>query len=542
MKRFLHRSQTTHAARSGRALLKSSVLTAGIAAVVSLVPTRAGAGQDRSLVLPRCSTPLVGDIRYPAFKDRPKAVTRLEQGKDGRTILGTIDLPDAVEADRGAPSAEDIRLGRALLDRSTAFLTAQPTARVRIRTHTNEQGSMGFVGGGGESYDLTLARPNLVRFEVSAGNTVSRFISNGRDSLRIEGNRAFAEPAPSTLAEMVGQESMGRLDGWRIEMGRIVSLFDPEALDQALTGCSVHWGGSQRFGGALVDRIVIRETRDEPSWDSFAWDLFLARGPHPVPLAVKRNFDGVFNYIQGKQRFSDSWLHFTDWVFNEPDIRERFVYELGAKELVSGLSKIYTGDITVPNPMMGRDLPSFTASKLSGGMVRSSELTDELPLVLVLTDRTCNMFGSWYPRIVELEEALNGRANVIAMHGGGATVERIREEFEFFDIAPDILVNCDALKEFADGSFSVNWSGQRVKAPVGSRIAYYVVGMDGVIQSVFEMGSSPFETIPPQIEALLEGRDVARENLAALESRNAQKAAQRESLRRSFAIAPPPAR
>ena len=82
--------------------------------------------------------------------------------------------------------------------------------------------------------------------------------------------------------------------------------------------------------------------------------------------------------------------------------------------------------------------------------------------------------------------------------------------------------------------FKVTWTGERVPARVGERIAFLVIGTDGRVHQVVETGTGCFERIAEQLDGLLDGRDMVAVNRASMADEIRRKASQIEELRASF--------
>lgn len=515
-------------------LNKSPIL--GLTLLVAFAPPSEAQEFER---LPAGSTAPLGVVEFPEFGTRPDRAARLVPNESGGYTVVDTELPDKPRDDESAPSDAEAAQGIAVLRSSARFLAAQQSLRFQLLYHLDEEGSMGFVSSD-TVYGFELTRPNRFSVMTETGGLASRksrIVGNGQYVLRREMDRIFAQPSPDSIGEIVQLEALGRFDGWGLEASRVLSLLDPGAIEDLLNLTNVYHGGVRRFGDVDVDRIVIRDRDQELRWDRIGWEVFIARGDRPVPVAIRLDQDDTLSYIADKQRFSDSWLHLTEWQFNDVDESTAFTEELTNQELVHGLGSMFGGERQQLNPMAGRDLPSFTARDQRGDVRESSELFAEQPRVLMLSDDRCHLVGAWWEGASELIERYDGRASLTVLHVGSATKDEALAELERWNATPDLWFDCSAPEAFSDGAFRVDWGGNRVRAKLGERLVFYVIGTDGRIHSVIDMGTGCFDLIASQLDGLLEGKDMVAINRELMAERNELKARQFADLRASFAPA-----
>ncbi|MEM6674739.1 MAG: DUF2092 domain-containing protein [Planctomycetota bacterium] len=486
--------------------------------------------------LPAGATAPLDDVAFPPFIPRPDHVTRLVANGDGSYSAVDRELPRRESSSEPPPSDAAVGQGLAVLRRSASFLTAQRSLRFRLRYHIDEEGSMGFVGAD-TVQAIALARPD--RFSVrpapgGPGNSGVVLVGNGDHVLRYSRGRVFAEASPGTLKDITQLSALQRYDGWGLEVDRVLSLLDGDALESLIAQANVVHGGTRQFGGVTVDRVVLRDRNQELHWNRIGWEVFIARGGRPVPLAIRLDQDDTLSYLADRVRFSDSWIHFEDWTFNDVDESTAFTEDLTDVEVVDDPRALFAGEPTELNPMVGRALPGFTARDLSGAPRSSAEVFAERPGVLLLSDDRCHLVGAWWEGIAELAQRYEGRADLTVLHVGSASKEAALAELGRWDAKPDLWLDCSSPGAFAPMMFKVTWTGERVPARVGERIAFLVIGTDGRVHQVVETGTGCFERIAEQLDGLLDGRDMVAVNRASMADEIRRKASQIEELRASF--------
>ncbi|MEM9412169.1 MAG: DUF2092 domain-containing protein [Planctomycetota bacterium] len=481
------------------------------------------------------SVPLSG-LTFPELRELPERGGRYVpagEGNSGAYYYEENLPPKKTILAKKKPSESEVATGKTILRQMAAFLGEQSNLSFHIDNHFREEGLMGAWRSHTE-FEFAYARPNRLfvsqrKVGVKQSNFERVFVSDGKNVAKLFSNQCFVETAPIDVTDFVQTKALTTLDRFKLDCPRILSMFDPKTMETLIDGANIRYAGEETFGDVRVHHVILDGGIEENSWKAYGWDLFIAQGSRPVPVMIRLNLDGIYPQLKEYDRFSDSSLRFTNWHFNrvENKLKNKFALKITSDmQLVDSFERLGFGELTEMNPLAGKKLPSFVAVGDDGQEVSSQSLIGEKPLVLVLTDKNCHLLGAWWTRIDNLRQKYGTDFNFQFLNGG--TNARIEFESELqtwneaqgWSVRPNVLSNCDNLTAFQPAIFTYDWYGNRKKADSGERLYYFIVGQDGMIQEVVEMGPETFNLIEQQIVGLLNGTDMYERNRVRLEEKN----------------------
>ena len=198
-------------------------------------------------------------------------------------LLATLLLAVAgplVAEENAAPAAADAQPvkgispeAQAVLERMTAFLTAQKTFSIDSQSTRDDVVAFGYKLQSNEHATLTVQLPNKLRTEISGDERNRLFIYDGATlTMYSPDDSAFTRvKAPDTIGKLVE-----KLLNAGIEMPMIDMLYSVhhESLTEAVTGGVLV--GDSNVDGTDCDHLAFRQPKID-------WQLWVEQGDKPVP-------------------------------------------------------------------------------------------------------------------------------------------------------------------------------------------------------------------------------------------------------------------
>ncbi|MEM8670374.1 MAG: DUF2092 domain-containing protein [Planctomycetota bacterium] len=482
--------------------------------------------------------PVPEGIEYPAFKQRPEFVTRLQKNPAGGYLGVDPELPLKQATSDSELDEQAEKEGQALLRKMVTFLQQQSSIAFELEIHTDEQGTMGFVHGD-VAYAVSYAKPNQMRFKYRENPEYdfgSQFWCDGKYLMRYVYDKCLILDAPPTLADITKSEAARTLDRWRPDVPRIMSLLDTDALESLISTCRVEHVGTHQLGAVQTDHLVL-DGGGNTETGGFFWDLYITQGKQPVPVLIELGFDGVFQTLLDRERFSDSSVRFVNWKLDAATDPSDFKISIPSdREFIDSLDRWGTGEQKKLNPMVGKPLPNFAMTDEELKTFQVEDFMGDQPLVLYLLDDTGHQLGAWWKQIEPIQKEFEQRGVAfVAVHSGRRKSSDIREELKKWKATPATLMQSDDLDVFAPGAWFYDWYGKPELQDVGASLQVHVIGTDGRIHHVVNRGMKMQQELRRQLNGLLEGKDMARENSESLRSEIAARAARIEFLKKALA-------
>lgn len=176
-------------------------------------------------------------------------------------------------ADAGAPARAISPEAQAVLDRMSAFLTAQKTFSIDSQSTRDDVVAFGYKVQDNEHATLTVQLPNKLRTEISGDERNRLFVYDGATlTMYSPDDSAFTRvKAPDTIGKLVE-----KLLNAGIEMPMIDMLYSVhhDALTEAVrAGILV---GDSNIDGVDCDHLAFRQANVD-------WQLWVEQGDKPLP-------------------------------------------------------------------------------------------------------------------------------------------------------------------------------------------------------------------------------------------------------------------
>ncbi|MEM9700909.1 MAG: hypothetical protein AAF907_00530 [Planctomycetota bacterium] len=483
-------------------------------------------------ILPAGTDPLPPGLTYPDWHRTElerEAATEAERKERAGLLVAAENWP---------PTPEAAATGRATLRRMAEFLSAQPSVRFTLEYDLNRQSTMGVVETGNnpaEYYDFVYAQPNLFRASDRRPRSDKyhwEIASDGESFLRTVGGTVFVEPAPGTLVEMLRRPGFDPSWAYYVDARGVMSLFDPWALAEWTAGRQVGYAGVRQFGETAADYVVIEAP--DPNATSVLykkWHVFLSRGPRPVPLLIVRDGDKE-NYwsaddgddVSNPRGFDTEW-RFTNWSFNEPDVKRAFGMTMPEQQLVESPDDLAHGDRTSLPRFVGSQLPEFTARDERDDIVRLTDFAEGRPFVLLLWNDEVMFHRRW--RAASAAEAKFGenRVKTYALYIGRENdPEERRSLFEGL-ADPEVLKEREVV---VPPRFLSRCSERRLLQEMRGVTSGRCVVVDAagtIVDTQPSYGRTDFRQMTlTSVSGLLKERDVVADQQRMLDERNAARA------------------
>ncbi|MGF1583301.1 MAG: DUF2092 domain-containing protein [Gemmataceae bacterium] len=478
----------------------------------------------KPLKLAKGTNPLPGKLVFPPRPKRPDYVGRLVKLPNGGYDAVHPELPLKTTKEKPVKPDDTVK-AKQVLRRMARFLEAQDSIAFSVDYYIDEQGTMGFVGGNSTVYRFAYAKPNrFLMLDTNSPNPKYRtkICSNGEHVMRISFDRVFVEDAPSSLTELVKLPSVRPISVWNMDAPRLMSLFDPDALESLMKSCKVYHRGTRDYGAVKTDHIVI-DGRGKNLRLFHQWHLYVSRGETPVPVRLVPNMDMCFDpKLRNRQRFSATDWRFGDWGFNDPATEKVFAMTLPNKPLVDSMDRIIFGERKEVHPSVGKQLPKFVTRDAAGTLVKSEDFSDDKPYILLFWRDGMGMPG-WWPYLEKVEQRFGKKGiKLYTVYVGQKTDKKMEEDFK---------ISRDYYKWQTD-PFVLRCANKPTDIPF---MRAYVVAADGKVHQVEEMSKHVATQLGKQIQGLLAGKDMAVVNRKAMTARNAARKQRRTDLTKAFA-------
>ena len=411
--------------------------------------------------------------------------------------LGRAIAQDAVAAD---PATLITKTAESL----AATNGASTDVRVEIRVVQNEDESSNtniFYYTKGEGGKFALLTKDEAGQEVPEGITVR---SNGAITLTSVGelNKHQLEESNKGIATFVESElASGIANG----LGSLVfSMFDVEtaaALQSQLTGAEV-------VGEEEVDDVSLLHARFQVG-GQLSFDAWFTQDDNPVVVKVVPDLSHITE--PARQQF-ERFDYTVTFDFNNWDLKKQFeanAFDYQEPEDSTLVPSILEEEKPL-SPLLGKEAPLFELKGLDGQTVVN--LADHLGKDVVVLD----FWATWCPPCVRALPIID---QVTAQFKDKGVVFYALDQEEDADTVANFLANRGIQPPVLLDSESAAANSYGVRGLPTS----VIIGKDGTVQ-VFHVGLSPNlgEKLAAEIEALIEGNDLAAQAVAEAKAREVE--------------------
>jgi peroxiredoxin len=400
-----------------------------------------------------------------------------------------LTLPMLRAAENEAPKPEDVVKQMAdYLGKLPAFSCA-----VEFTIHFRAQGR---ENNSTTSMDIRLERPNRLAIVVTNGEMGMTVISDGKNVTQHMPalNRYVVSEAPGTLAEL------SHAEGITLGMGAGLLPIDGDELYKTLTAGVT---GSEYLGTEKIGDVECHHVRF--TQESFNWELWVEVGDRPVPHKVVPDFSGRMANRPGME---DAKLEYivtlTNWNVAPKFADNDFKFEppAGAEQVDSLFEGMEREE--GPHPLLGQDAPAFETTDVEGKPIDLKSLLGKNVIMLDFWATWCGPCVQAMPEVDGVAKKFADKRLVFYGVNEGEDAETIKEFLKSSELEVPVALDQD---QKIGEMYHVSGIPQTV-----------LIGKDGKVQVVHIGFSDGFgATLTKEVEALLEGKDLAKEALAKAE-------------------------
>ncbi len=376
--------------------------------------------------------------------------------------------------------------------------------------------------------DFIIERPNKLSYTLESQQGGAAIVTDGKElSVFVNSfNKYAVEEAPPTFAALLQNPIILGSIGFGNAGGVIVSILSEDPAASLIGGTeTVEYGGTAELDG--VKCHVIKATQEQ-----FDWELWIDAGEQPLVRQFVPDLKKAFaRMAEGGQKspFADmkitNIVTYTDWQI-DPDFEAAdFAFKApeGATK-VDSLMEMITGRATsepVPHALLGLKAPQIELELLDGGKLDLASLKGKKIVIL-------DFWATWCGPCVQAMPIIEKVAAKFKDQGVELYAVNLQEE------ADEIKAFLKEAK-LGDVTVALDSAGKTASAYRAEAIPQTViVGKDGLVQ-VVKIGLLPNleEALTKDLEALVAGKDLAAETLAAAKKKADEKAAAAEEAEKS---------
>jgi peroxiredoxin len=404
-------------------------------------------------------------------------------------VIGALFSPAIRAAQNEAPKPEVIVKQMAdYLGKLPAFSCA-----VEFTIHFQAQGR---ENNSSTSMDIRLQRPNRLAIVITNGDMGMTVVSDGKNVTQYMPSlkRYVVSEAPGTLAEL------SHAEGITLGMGAGLLPIDGDEFYKTLTAgvTASEYLGTEKIGDVLCHHLKFTQ-------ESFNWELWVEVGDRPLPHKVVPDFSGRMANRPGME---DAKLEYivtlSNWNVAPKFTDDDFKFEppAGAEQVDSLFEGMEREE--GPHPLLGQDAPAFETTDVEGKPIDLKGLLGKNVIML-------DFWATWCGPCIQAMPEVDGVAKKFADKGlvfygvnEGEDAETIKEFLKSSELEVPVALDQD---QKIGEMYHVSGIPQTV-----------LIGKDGKVQ-VVHIGFSDGlgATLTKEVEALLEGKDLAKEALAKAE-------------------------
>ncbi len=436
------------------------------------------------------------------------SLSRLAFGRSLLSLLLLAALSLVAPATLAQESDVDPK-AREVLDAFGKFYAGQQSFRVKVTISlTVEQKgqtqSQEFV------QTFAVEKPNRFSYALDSQQGKANIVSDGKEiSLFMSTHDKYAvEEAPATFAALFQNPIVLGSIGFGNAGGVMVAIVSDDPGGSMLGGTeTVEYGGVVDLDG--VKCHLIKATQEQ-----FDWELWIDAGAKPLVRQFKPDLAKAFARLAKSQDQPSPFaemkitniVNYADWEFNPTFDEAAFTFKTpeGA-ERVDSMMELVTGQAqreSEPHVLLGKPAPQIELELLEGGHLNLASLKGEKIVILDFWATWCGPCVKAMPiieKVVAKYKAKGVELYAVNLQEGADEIKTFLEENKL----PEVAVALDK-----DAKTAREYQAAAIPQTV-------IIGKDGIVQ-VVKIGLLPNleEALTKDIEALLEGKDLAGQTLA----------------------------
>lgn len=391
--------------------------------------------------------------------------------------------------------------------------------------------------------NFAVQKPNKFSYAVDSMQGQANLVSDGKDvSLFMSMHNKFAvEDAPATFADLFQNPIVMGTIGFGNAGGVIVAIASDDPAANMLGGTQkVEYGGIVELGEYKCH--LLKATQEQ-----FDWELWIDAGKDPLVRQFKPDLAKYIARLATSQdqpsQFADmkitNIVTYTDWDTAPKFDESTFAFKApDDSEQVDSMMELVTGrtqEEPPPSELLGKPAPPVELELLAGGHLNLASLKGEKIVILDFWATWCGPCVRAMPIIEKVVSKYKDKGvelYAVNLQEGPDEIKTFLEDNKL----PDVAVALDK-----DAKAARDYGANAIPQTV-------IIGKDGTVQ-VVKVGLLPNleQALTKDIDALLEGKDLAAETLAEYQAkqearakRKADAAAAREAAEDKPASEPAP--
>ncbi len=368
---------------------------------------------------------------------------------------------------------------------------------------------------------ITAQRPNKLLYALDASQANAQITSDGKELFAyIEKLGKYAvEEAPPTFDALFQNPIVMGLIGFGNSGGAIVAMLSNDPAAKLLEAPQkVEYGGLVDLGDTKCH--LIKATQEQ-----FDWELWIDAGKQPLVRQFVPDLTKAFaRAAEGGNRTFDNVkvtnvASFTDWEIDAKLKADAFAFTLPKDATgFDSLMEMFTGRPSEPEPheLLGKPAPPVVLELLDGGKLDLASYKGKKVVILDFWATWCGPCVQAMPIIEKVAAKYKDKGVelfAVNLQEGPDEIKPFLEEAKL-----DVSVALDR-----DGEVAQAYKAEAIPQTV-------LVGKDGTVQVVkIGLSGDLADSLSKDLEALIEGKDLAAETLAAAKKKADDKKAAAEA-------------
>ncbi len=371
--------------------------------------------------------------------------------------------------------------------------------------------------------NFAVEKPNKFSYALDSAQGKASIVSDGKEvSLFMSTHDKYAvEEAPPTFSELFKNPIVLGSIGFGNAGGVMVAIVSDDPAANMLGGAQkVEYGGIVELGE--TECHLIKATQEQ-----FDWELWIDAGKEPLVRQFKPDLAKAFARLAKSQDQPSPFaemkitniVSYTDWDTAPKFDKSTFVFKAPENaQRVDSMMELVTGrtqEEPAPSELLGKPAPQIELELLAGGHLNLASLKGEKIVILDFWATWCGPCVRAMPIIEKVVAKYKDKGvelYAVNLQEGPDEIKTFLEANKL----PDVVVALDK-----DAKAARDYGANAIPQTV-------IIGKDGTVQ-VVKVGLLPNleEALSKDLDALLEGKDLAAETLAEYKAKSEARAKKR---------------
>ncbi len=386
-----------------------------------------------------------------------------------------------------------------LLRRMSEYLAKQSS--FHVSTHSTIKIESDAVKQSIESmYDVVVVRPNRLVMRLKKGEMGVNVVCDGK-KLYVHSpsmNKYTVYDAPADLNALATESEGMMMAGW--ESMFLASMIADDPYKLAMEGVtSGKYVGKEEVNGESCHYMKYEQ-------QFFDWDIWIQDGDKPLPMRIRPDIAKQMNLMEGRDDAEKMTLRYViDFKEWSTDVRlEEGLFAFDPPEGAEKVDSFFEGYEEGPPPLLGEEAPDVELVLLDDRKVKLADLRDKKIVMLEFWATWCGPCVEALPVISRIADEYADKGVVFYAVNQAESERQVERFLKSKEIETDVAM--DPRGDIA-GAFGVNGIPHTV-----------LIDKKGIVQSVHVgFGAYMKKEIAEELDALLEGKDLAAEQMEAWE-------------------------